>query len=150
MSSSSSTVPCPPAPVLPAAPAAQPAHRPTELKIGTPIEYDRDHETATGWLMSVKAYLLINQELYDDDNKRVAFALSHMKKGVAQSWATDYYEQALQQNPPTFGTMATFEANFKKTFSLINTAGAAIAKLQTFTQKGSIEEYITDFRTAAV
>ena len=56
--------------------------KPTELKIGTPAKYDGDHETALSWLNSVRAYVLI-KEVYDNDNKRVVFALSHMKKGVA-------------------------------------------------------------------
>ena len=57
----------------------------TELKIGVPIEYDGNQETATGWLMSIKAYLLINNNVYNNNEKRVAFGLSHMKKAVAQS-----------------------------------------------------------------
>jgi len=123
--------------------------KPTELKIGVPIEYDGNQETATGWLMSIKAYLLINNDVYNNDEKRVAFGLSHMKKAVAQSWATDYYEQALAQNPPSFGTWENFEKEFKKSFMPVDTAGTAIAKLRTLTQKGTVEEYITKFRTHA-
>jgi len=123
--------------------------KPTELKIGVPIEYDGNQETATGWLMSIKAYLLINNDVYNNDEKRVAFGLSHMKKAVAQSWATDYYEQALAQNPPSFGTWENFEKEFKKSFMPVDTAGTAIAKLRTLTQKGTVEEYITEFRTHA-
>jgi len=99
--------------------------------------------------MSIKAYLLINNDIYNNDEKRVAFGLSHMKKAVAQSWATDYYEQALTQNPPSFGPWDNFEKEFKKSFMPVDTAGTTIAKLRTLTQKGMVEEYITEFRTHA-
>ena len=91
--------------------------KPTELKIGTPAEYDGDHETALSWLNSVRAYVLINKEVYDNDDKRVVFALSHMKKRVTQGWASDYFEQAMAQQPVTFGTFDKFIENFKKVFT---------------------------------
>ena len=124
--------------------------KPTELKIGTPAEYDGDHKTALSWLNSVRAYVLINKEVYDNDNKRVVFALSHMKKGVAQAWASDYFEQAMAQQPVTFGTFDKFIENFKKVFTPIDSVGSAIAKLRTLSQRGPVEEYISEFHTAAV
>ena len=102
----------------------------TELKIGTPAEYNGKHETALSWLNSVRVYVLINKEVYDNDNKRVVFALSHMKKGVVQAWASDYFEQAMEQNPVTFETLNNFIENFKKVFTPINSVGSAIAKLR--------------------
>ena len=119
--------------------------KPTKLKIGTPAEYDGDHETALSWLNSVRAYVLINKEVYDNDDKRVVFALSHMKKGVAQAWASDYFEQAMAQQPVTFGTFDKFIENFKKVFTPIDSVGSAIAKLRTLSQRGPVEEYISEF-----
>ena len=122
----------------------------TELKIGTPAEYNGKHETALSWLNSVRVYVLINKEVYDNDDKRVVFALSHMKKRVTQGWASDYFEQAMAQQPVTFGTFEEFIKNFKKDFTPIDSVGSAIAKLRTLSQKNSVEEYISEFRTAAV
>ena len=73
-----------------------------------------------------------------------------MKKGVAQAWASDYFEQAMAQQPVTFGTFDKFIENFKKVFTPIDSVGSTIAKLQTLSQRGSVEEYISEFRTAAV
>jgi len=75
--------------------------------------------------MSIKAYLLINNDVYNNDKKRVAFSLSHMKKAIAQSWAMDYYEQVLAQNPPSFGSWDNFEKEFKKSFMLEYSCGQA-------------------------
>ena len=70
----------------PAAPAATPtptssSSRITEIHIGCPNEYDGKAETAQAWLDSVRLYLLINQALYHNDNRKIAYALSYMKKG---------------------------------------------------------------------
>ena len=130
--------------------AAATKMKPTELKIGTSTEYDGDHKSAISWLNSVRAYVLINKEVYDNDDKRVIFALSHMKKGVTLAWASDCFEQAMAQQPVTFGTFDKFIENFKKVFTPVDSIGSAIAKLQTLSQRGSVEEYISKFRTAAV
>ena len=65
----------------PAAPAAAPTPtssslRITEIRIGCPNEYDRKAETAQAWLDSVCLYLLINQALYHDDDRKIVYALS--------------------------------------------------------------------------
>ncbi|KIJ58485.1 hypothetical protein HYDPIDRAFT_34130 [Hydnomerulius pinastri MD-312] len=75
--------------------------KPVELKIGTPIDYDGSHSTVLSWLYSVKAYLLINKDAYSDDDKKVAYALSYMKKGVALDWAASYYKQCLKGSTPS-------------------------------------------------
>ncbi|KIO01477.1 hypothetical protein M404DRAFT_28779 [Pisolithus tinctorius Marx 270] len=97
--------------------------KPTELKIGAPSDFDGDQKNAMSWLYSVQTYLLVNEELYDTDTKKVVYALSYMKKD--------------------------FVKNFKESFTSADTAGTTIAKLRTLKQKESVEQYITDFRTAA-
>ncbi|KIJ58997.1 hypothetical protein HYDPIDRAFT_45141, partial [Hydnomerulius pinastri MD-312] len=106
-----------------------------ELKIGTPIDYDGSHSTALSWLYSVKAYLLINKDAYNDDDKKVAYALSYMKIGVAFAWATSYYEQCLRGSTPSFGKFDDFEKAFKTSFEPTDSAAEAIAKLRTLKMK---------------
>ena len=74
---------------LPAAPAAPSATsmKITEIRIRCPNEYDGKAETAQAWLDSVQLYLLINHALYYDNDRKIAFALSYMKKGSAVIWA---------------------------------------------------------------
>ncbi|KIO05385.1 hypothetical protein M404DRAFT_25506 [Pisolithus tinctorius Marx 270] len=123
--------------------------KPTELKIGAPSDFDGDQKNAMSWLYSVQTYLLVNEELYDTDTKKVVYALLYMKKGVARSWAATYQKIALEKTNPSFGTFTDFVKNFKELFTSADTAGTAIAKLRTLKQKESVEQYITDFRTAA-
>ena len=51
----------------PAAPSAA-STRITEIRIGTPEEYDGKAETAQAWLDTVRLYLSINHALYYDDD----------------------------------------------------------------------------------
>ena len=73
----------------PAAPPAAPTSstRITEICIGSPDEYDGKAETAQAWMDSIRLYLLINHTLYYDDDRKIAFTLSYMKKGAAATWA---------------------------------------------------------------
>ena len=61
--------------------------KPTELCLNTPKAYDRSPVTAKYWLNSVRTYLLINKDVYSDDDKKVGYALSFMTEGTAKSWA---------------------------------------------------------------
>ena len=73
----------------PAPPPAAPTSstRIAEIHIGCPDEYDGKAETAQAWMDSVRLYLLINHALYYDDDRKIAFTLSYMKKGSAATWA---------------------------------------------------------------
>ena len=107
---------------LPAAPATLSAAstKITEICIGCPDEYDGKAETAQAWLDSVRLYLLINHGLYYDDDRKIAFALSYMKKGSAAIWAEVHCQQGLATL--SFGTFTQFQCNFENTFVDTNAA----------------------------
>ena len=100
-------------PALPAAPSAT-SSRITKIRIGCPDEYDGKAETAQAWLDSVRLYLLINHTLYYDDDRKIAFALSYMKKGSAAIWAEVRHQQGL--TTLSFGTFTQFQTDFETTF----------------------------------
>ena len=52
-----------------------------ELCLGTPEDYNGKEVTFQAWIRSIKLYLLINKEIYDTDQKKIAFTLSFIKKG---------------------------------------------------------------------
>ncbi|KIN93293.1 hypothetical protein M404DRAFT_36227 [Pisolithus tinctorius Marx 270] len=100
--------------------------KPTELKIGAPSDFDGDQKNAMSWLYSVQTYLLVNEELYDTDTKKVVYALSYMKKGVAHSWAATFQKVSLEKTPPSFGTFADFTKHFKESFTSTDTADVTL------------------------
>ena len=135
----------------PTAPAAAPTPtssslRITEIHIGCPNEYDGKAETAQAWLDSVCLYLLINQALYHDDNRKITYALSYMKKGSAAMWAEVCRQQGFANQ--SFRTFITFETNFEKVFGNANIQQEAMNWLATthITTGEQLQEYINQFK----
>ena len=137
----------------PAAPAGNPtpsSSRITEIRIGCPDEYDGKTETAQAWLDSVCLYLLINQALYHDDNRKIAYALSYMQKGSAATWAKVRRQQGFANQ--SFGTFAVFKSDIEKAFGNANTQQEAMNWLTTtrIATGEQLQEYINQFKLNVV
>ena len=52
-----------------------------ELHLETPEDYDGKEATSQAWIRSIELYLLVNEEIYDTNQKKITFVLSFMKKG---------------------------------------------------------------------
>ena len=129
----------------PTAPSAT-SSRITEIRIRCPDEYDGKAENAQAWLDSVRLYLLINNALYYDDDRKIAFALSYMKKGSAAIWAEVRCQQGLATL--SFGTFTQFQTDFETTFIDTNTAREAMNWLSTIRIDSGeqLQEYINTFK----
>ena len=139
----------------PAAPAAAPAPtssslRITEIRIGCPNEYNGKAESAQGWLDSVRLYLLINQALYHNDDRKIAYALSYMKKGSAAPWAKVHHQQGFANQ--SFGTFIAFKTDFEKAFGNANIQQEAMNWLATtcIATREQLQEYINQFKLNVV
>ena len=97
----------------------------------------------------VKVYLLINKDLYDTDTKKIAFALSFMKEGSAQMWASTFTKKALSQPTPSFGAIVDFTDKFTMAFVHKDTKSEAIKWLiNTWVSKGlMLNDYISQFQS---
>ena len=58
-----------------------------EIRIGQPAIFDGKSADASYWMGSVHAYIALNRHIYNDDTKKITFALSYCKEGAAKSWA---------------------------------------------------------------
>ena len=136
-------------PAAPAAPSAA-STKITEIRIGCPDESDGKAETAQAWLDSVRLYLLINHALYYDDDRKIAFALSYMKKGSAAIWAEVRRQQGLATL--SFRTFAQFQQDFENTFVDTNAAREAMNWLSTtrINAGEQLQEYINTFKLNVV
>ena len=138
----------------PAAPAAAAptfsSSRITEIYIRCPDEYDGKAETAQAWLDSVCLYLLINQALYHNDNRKIVYALSYMKKGSAATWAEVRHQQGFANQ--SFRTFVAFETDFEKAFRNANIQQEAMNWLTTtcITTGEQLQEYINQFKLNVV
>ena len=64
--------------------------KPIELRISTPEAYDGSFETSRQCLNAVQLYLLINEDIYNNNDKKIVFILSYMTKGFALTWAATF------------------------------------------------------------
>ena len=80
--------------------------KPQELKLGQPPSFDGTPEKARGWFNNVQLYLLVNKDIYNDDDRKIAYALSFMKEGSAALWSLTETEAALKRNPPELRNLA--------------------------------------------
>ena len=69
--------------------------KPIKLQIGTPEAYNSSFETSRQWLNAVQLYLLINEDVYNNNNKKIVFVLSYMTKGSALTWAATFRENSV-------------------------------------------------------
>ena len=125
--------------------------RPQELKLGQPSIFDGNPKKARAWINNTQLYLLINKEVYNHDDKKIAFTLTFMKEGAARLWALTEIETAFTRNPPGFRTWADFLQRFNNSFILENTKEQAIAWLTTtkVNDKIDILDYILKFKNNA-
>ena len=137
-------------PLPPLTMSNQPATAPrvSELRLGRPDNFDGSSNKATAWMDSVKIYLLINEALYDTDQKKIAFALFFMREGLAATWASTFTKKALALAIPDLGTWIAFEADFKTSFIHVNVKNEAIAWLTTtiVTKNLLLGDYISQFK----
>ena len=99
---------------------------------------------------SIQLYLLINHALYYNNDRKITFALSYMKKGSAATWA----EVCRQQGLATllFGTFTQFQTDFETTFVNTNAAREAMNWLSTTHMDSGeqLQEYINMFKLNVV
>ena len=97
-------------------------------------------------------YLLVNKDIYNDDDQKIAFALSFMREGSAALWALTKTEAAFKRKPLSFGTWQDFLNKFSALFILENTKDQAITWMTTtkVDKKTPLMEYISQFKNNAM
>ena len=101
----------------------------SELCITTPKYFDGNYSKTTPWLSSVLFYLKVNDAVYNTSAKNIAFALSYMTKGVAQTWAATFRQKAITRATISVGTFEDFIQEFKTAFEHHDIIGNAISWL---------------------
>jgi len=135
-----------------------------EIKLNPPQVFDGDRTKTTEFINSLQLHFLINKHIFITEEIKKAYALSFMKGGTAGPWAQAEINRMIQNSNTTGNTVSvapskkpseeTFEElikRFKTEFSDEVSKLAAQAKLQNLKQGGkTVDEYISEFRTAAI
>ena len=105
------------------------------------------------FLQDALVYLLVNKEIYDNDQKKVAFVLSFMTEGAAGFWKEDFltrvFEDADKNNAePNLGTFSAFKKAVEESFSPYDAPGDAIDEMRKLrmTSQSSLDEHIARFK----
>ena len=90
----------------------------TTKALGTPPEsFDGTSTKAEAFWTALENYYYLNQDLFTNESRRIAAALTHFKLGTpAGEWAKDKQRTALALSPPDFGTWTDFTTAFKTHF----------------------------------
>ena len=118
---------------LPPAPPLGPQQNPQvyvkEISINKPPIFTGATNRARKWLANVRAYLMLNQVVYNNDEKKILFALSYMRSIDYNVGLSETEKQAdlwIEQHWNNLRTWADFKQVFKNRFITSDEAGEAI------------------------
>ena len=132
-----------PVPVM----ATMPHSNGKEIRINNPTEFDRNREHLNSFLQDCHLYLALNNEIYNEDDKKIIFILSYMTKGTAKAWKEAFVQNVITREPQTFGSYTEFLEKVHKAFVAADIEGDARASLRQLRQgNGTIDDYISQFR----
>jgi hypothetical protein len=91
--------------------------------------------------------LRVNEDIYDNDRKKIGYALTFMDKGDAKSWKTAFLQNATAQTGLDLGTWADFLTKLKEDFKPYDAPGDALDELIALKMGNSlIEDHIAKFK----
>ena len=65
--------------------------RPTEFKAGLPEDFSGKNDDAMHWLLAMKAYFTMNNEIYKEEKTTVLIFLHKLSKGRGSTFAEGWY-----------------------------------------------------------
>lgn len=119
----------------------------SEIKLNPPKPFTGKKENLRKFIQDVVLYLLVNKKIYDNDEKKIAFALSFMNDGDAASWKEQFLDEAAQGNSLTLGTWDAFKIRLNEAFKPYDAPGDALEEMKTLRMgNNTIEEHVAKFK----
>jgi Retrotransposon gag protein len=98
----------------------------------------------------------VNHEMYNNDLRKIVFVLSFMATGSVATWKAQFIKEAYARPTPSnpnnrLGTYAQFRKDLMEAFSMFDSVGDALDKLQSLRKKKnkSIDKHIAKFKMLA-
>ena len=124
---------------------------PKEIKMNTLTPFTGDRAKLDNFLMEVEMYMWMNSSVYDTNEKKILFALSFMKDGMAGPWKQSFWNSIDFDNAQHLGSWKDFKRALRESFSLADKVGDALTKMMTEVMgTRTADEYIKDFKIWAV
>ncbi|GBE79487.1 hypothetical protein SCP_0206870 [Sparassis crispa] len=108
-----------------------------------------DRSKLREFINQCKNYMAENSHVYQEDNQKIAFVLSHMQGGTAGSWAQSFIETELTNDDfLSYGSWRDFIASVNKAFGDENIEETARTLLHNIKQgTRTADDYIAKFRS---
>jgi len=133
----------------PSIPASSAGRKKLALKPSFPPDFSGDRAAGKAFLTSCRTYICLCPEAFEDDLTKIIWAMSYMKTGRANRWATREFEQEAKAGQLRFIDWLDFEEEFRKDFMPLDSESAAINVLETtayFQGKRTVDDYLDQFR----
>jgi hypothetical protein len=122
-----------------------------ELKLNQPKIFDGKRGNLDDFIQDIQLYLAINDDVYDSDKKKIAYALSFMSEGDAKSWKGQFVRNASTPAGMDLGTWVQFLIDLKAAFQPYDASGDALEELTTLKMGNtSIEDHIAKYKILLV
>jgi Ty3 transposon capsid-like protein len=135
---------------------AQPANGSKELNLNKPKAFNGNQDGFKEFLQNVEVYMDVNHETYNNDLRKIVLVLSFITTGSAATWKAQFIEEAYVKPAPAnpndrLGTYTQFRKDLIEAFSMFDSVGDALDKLQSLRKKKteSIDEHIAKFKMLA-
>jgi hypothetical protein len=120
--------------------------RPTELKLKQPTSFNGRRDELDDFVQDILLYLGVNEDIYDNDRKKIGYAPTFMDKGDTKSWKTAFLQNATTQTRLDLGTWTVFLTKLKEDFKPYDAPGDALDELIALKMgNSSIEDHIAKF-----
>jgi len=125
-----------------------PTGAPKELRVNTPTPFEGDRSKLRTFLQDCEIYLLINHDIYDHDDKKIAFILSYMTGGDASMWKNQWIQSKRTGTAINLGTYAAFYTDLTDSFKEEEQTQNTLHKIHNLRQSKNmlVEELNTEFR----
>ena len=126
--------------------------KPNEIKAGLLEDFSRKNEDATQWLLAMKAYFGMNDEIYTEEKNIVLVFLNKMSKGrggtFAEGWYLKLINTAVPESKKTFKKPCdAFEETFIQK-DIKDQAHQTVYSLSMDQFNSDFDQYATTFRLA--
>ena len=121
--------------------------KPTELKINPPKPFSGKRDEFDKFLQDIILYLELNNEIYDNDKKKIAYTLSFMNEGDAASWKSQYLIKARTLTGLNLMGWTKFQTDLEAAFKPYDAPGDVLEKITALKMGNtSIEDHITRYK----
>ena len=123
-----------------------------EVKLNLPKPFSGKRTELRRFLQDVIVYLTVNKEIYDTDDKKIAFTTSFMNEGDAAAWKEEFVFHAIEDSDKrgddiSFGTFRAFKESLENSFSPYDAPGDALEEIRKLRSgETSMDEHIAKFK----